>query len=86
LGLNVGVLGLVLWGVFLLLLARFGWRAWQRHKEPLGLALAIMVVMFVLRGLLDSTFRNHVIEQFVLVAALLFTALLLEYPDEPKNV
>lgn len=85
LGLNVGVLGLILWGGFLWLLARFGWRAWQRHKEPLGLALAIMVIMFAVRGLLDSIFRNHVIEQFVLVAALLYTALLLEYPDDQKN-
>jgi O-Antigen ligase len=74
-GLEVGIPGLLLWGWILLLLAQFGWRTWRTHKEPLGLALAVLVIMFAVRGLLDSIFRDHEIEQFMLVAGLLFGAL-----------
>ena len=74
-GLNVGIPGLILWGSFLVLLARFGWQTWRTHKEPLGLALAVLVIMFALRGLLDSIFRDHELEQFLLVTGLLFGAL-----------
>ena len=74
-GLEVGIPGLLLWGWILLLLAQFGWRTWHMHKEPLGLALAVLVIMFAIRGLLDSIFRDHEIEQFMLVAGLLFSTL-----------
>lgn len=74
-GLEVGIPGLLLWGWILLLLAQFGWRTWRTHKEPLGLALAVLVIMFAVRGLLDSIFRDHEIEQFMLVAGLLFSTL-----------
>jgi hypothetical protein len=74
-GLEVGILGLLLWGWMLFLLAQFGWRTWRTHKEPLGLALAVLVIMFAVRGLFDSIFRDHEIEQFMLVAGLLFSTL-----------
>jgi hypothetical protein len=35
----------------------------------------LLVVMFALRALLDSIFRNHMIEQFMLVAGLLAGAI-----------
>ena len=81
-GLNVGIPGLLLWAGFLLFLIKTGWSAWKSHHDQLGLALTIMVVMFMLRGLLDSTFRNQIIEQFVLTAALLFTTLLYKHQDD----
>ncbi|MFM2407444.1 MAG: hypothetical protein RL358_186 [Pseudomonadota bacterium] len=84
LGLNIGVLGLLLWGGFLWLLAKAGWQSWQRYKNPLGLALTLMSIMFVVRAMLDSVFRNHMIEQFALVAGLIFTTLLYEHNDESK--
>ncbi len=74
-GLEVGLPGLLLWATFLVLLAQKGWRAWMARKEPLGFALVILVIMFAVRGLFDSIFRDHMIEQFMLVAALLFSAL-----------
>lgn len=74
-GLNFGFPGLILWATFLFLLARAGWRAWQKNKEPLGFALMLLVIMFAFRALLDSIFRNHMIEQFMLVAGLLIGAL-----------
>jgi O-Antigen ligase len=84
LGLNVGVLGMLLWGGFLWLLARTGWQSWQDYKNPLGLALTLMTIMFVVRAMLDSVFRNHIIEQFALVAGLIFTTILYEHYDESK--
>lgn len=80
-GLNVGIPGLLLWAAFLLFLIKTGWSAWKSHQDQLGLALAIMVIMFMLRGLLDSTFRNQIIEQFMLTAALLLTTLLYKHRD-----
>jgi O-Antigen ligase len=83
-GLEVGIPGLLLWGWILLLLAQFGWRTWRTHKEPLGLALAVLVIMFAVRGLLDSIFRDHEIEQFMLVASLLFSILSFGKTNIPK--
>lgn len=74
-GLNVGLPGLLLWGLILLIQARYGWQAWSIHKDPLGLALTILIIMFAVRGLFDSIFRDHEIEQFMLVAGLLFSAI-----------
>lgn len=74
-GLEVGIPGLFLWASFLFLLAQKGWQTWKIQKEPLGLALAVLVIMFAVRGLLDSIFRDHEIEQFMLVAGLLFGTL-----------
>lgn len=74
-GLEVGIPGLLLWAWILLLMAQFGWRTWQIQKEPLGLALAVLVIMLAVRGLMDSIFRDHEIVQFMLVAGLLFGTL-----------
>lgn len=76
-GLNFGFPGLALWATFLFLLARMGWQAWKSHKEPLGFALMLLVVMFSFRAFFDSIFRNHIIEQFMLVAGLLMGALVI---------
>jgi O-antigen ligase len=83
-GLEVGIPGLLLWGWILLLLAKFGWHSWRTHKEPLGLALAVLVIMFAVRGLMDSIFRDHEIVQFMLVAGLLFSALSFGKTDAPQ--
>lgn len=81
-GLNVGIQGVLLWAVFLILLAQKGWRTWKNQNEPLGLALAVLVIMFAASGLIDSIFRDHEIEQFMLVAGLLFSALAFEPPNK----
>ena len=84
-GLNVGFPGLFLWIAFFVLLIRNGWHAWQRQKEPLGLALVILVIMFALRGLFDSIFRDHMTPQFMLVAGLLIGAISFPHHDETKD-
>lgn len=83
-GLEVGIPGLLLWGGMLALLARFGWIAWRTDKEPLGLALGVLVIMFVVRGLMDSIFRDHEVVQFMLVASLLTGALASRKADLPQ--
>jgi hypothetical protein len=75
-GLQVGLPGLLLWVLILLCLGWSGWKSWQMGRDPLGLSLALLVIMFSLRGLLDETFREQIIEQFALVAGLLFGSLL----------
>ena len=72
LGLQIGILGLLLWIGILAIMARAGWRAWRIYKEPLGLALMISIVLFALQGMLDSIFRDHMVEQFMLVSGLFF--------------
>lgn len=84
LGLEIGIQGLLLWGGLLLILAKFGWRAWRTDKEPLGLALAVLVTMFAVRGMMDSIFRDHEVVQFMLVASLLFGILVFRKPDTAK--
>lgn len=85
LGLQVGFPGLLLWAVFLILLARAGWKLWRANQNPLGLALAIMVIMFGLRGLQDSIFRDHELEQFLLVSSLLFWSGVLSSRNQSKQ-
>lgn len=82
-GLNFGFPGLILWATFLFLLVRKGWRAWKEYKEPLGFALMLLVIMFTFRALFDSIFRNHMIEQFMLVAGLLLSALTFNKKQAP---
>lgn len=81
-GLQVGLPGLILWGIFLFYLGWSGWKSWQISRDPLGLSLALLVIMFSLRGLLDETFREQIIVQFALVAGLLFGSLLKIKPHE----
>lgn len=84
-GLEVGIPGLLFWSGILLMLIRYGWKTWSTHKEPLGLALAILVIMFAVRGLFDSIFRDHEIEQFMLVAGLLCSGIFYGKFDISQN-
>lgn len=81
-GLQVGLPGLILFGLFLFYLGWTGWKSWQISRDPLGLSLALLVIMFSLRGLLDETFREQIIVQFALVAGLLFGSLLKIKPND----
>jgi len=85
LGLEVGVQGLFLWGWILFIMGHFGWQVWQTRKELLGLALALLIILFAVRGLLDSIFRDHEIEQFMLVAGLLFGMLTNGRTNSPNS-
>lgn len=84
-GLQVGVPGLILWGIFLILIARFSWRVWRNHDDPLGVVLLVLIILLAIRGLMDSIFRDHEIEQFMLVVGLLFGALLFRDSMHPRK-
>jgi len=73
--------GVLLWGWVLLLLAKYGWSWWRIHQEPLGLAFAVLVIMFAVRGMMDSIFRDHEIVQFMMVAGLLLSSLSFKKTD-----
>jgi O-antigen ligase len=75
LGLSAGFPGMVLWVAFLAALATLGVKAWKRDRDTLGLALFLAVLGFGLRMLMDSTLRDHIIEEFVMVAGLLAGAI-----------
>jgi len=80
-GLQVGIIGLLIWGWILGLNARYGWRAWRIDRNPLGLGLAGLVTIYAAHGMLDSIFREHMIQQFMLAAGLLFSAIVFDKKD-----
>jgi len=82
-GLQVGIPGLLIWGWILGLKARYGWQVWRAHRSPLGIGLAAMVFIYAAHGMLDSIFREHQIQQFMLAAGLLFGAIALEKRELP---
>lgn len=80
-GLQIGILGLLMWGWILGLNARYGWQAWRIDRNPLGLGLAGLVAIYAAHGMLDSIFREHMLQQFMLVAGLLFSAIVFDKKD-----
>lgn len=71
LGASVGIPGLVLFIAFLGALVLYARRASPSAEGGLRLALVLVVASFAARTALDSTLRDHVIQQFMLVAGLL---------------
>ena len=85
-GLQVGIPGLALWGWFLMSMVRFGWHIWRKDNEPLGMVLSVLIILLAIRGLMDSIFRDHEIEQFMLVVGLLFGALIVQSNRHPREL
>jgi len=56
---------------FLVCLGNAGRREAVRQESMLGLVLLLTVCMFSLRTLIDSTLRDHILEQFMLVSGFL---------------
>ena len=73
-GLATGFPGLVLWVTFLSALAWYGLKRYRETESPYALALFLVVVGYSLRGGLDSIFREHMLEEFMLCAGLLLGA------------
>jgi hypothetical protein len=70
LGLSAGFPGMVLWVAVLAAFASLGVKAWKRDHGTVGLALFLAVLGFGARMLMDSTLRDHIIEEFMMVAGL----------------
>ncbi|MBC8021722.1 MAG: O-antigen ligase family protein [Burkholderiales bacterium] len=78
LAMSVGTPGLVLWLGFLAALVVFAARAGEAAGTGLRMALALVVASFAARTMLDATLRDHIIEEFMLVAGLLAGAIALD--------
>lgn len=68
---GAGVPGVVLWLGFVLTLIGFGGIAYFRYGAASGLVLVFLTSGFFGRSLLDSSMRDHMLEQFLFVAAFL---------------
>jgi O-antigen ligase len=73
-GLATGFPGLGLWMAFLWALAWYGLKRYRETGSPYAMALFLVVAGYALRGFLDSVFREHMLEEFMLCAGLLLGA------------
>lgn len=71
LGVSAGWPALAIWLAFLASLAWIGLRAWRTPRAGYGIALALAVAGFALRTFGDATLRDHILQEFMLVAGLL---------------
>ena len=69
--LSGGIPGLLLWLLFCGSLIRLGWRAYFHNHDVVGMALIMLVVGTLLRMIVDSNLRDHGLEQFLFLAAVL---------------
>lgn len=74
-GLATGFPGLVLWAAFLSALAWYGLKRYQETGSPYAMALLLVVIGYSVRGVLDSIFREHMLEEFMLCVGLLLGAI-----------
>lgn len=80
--LAVGLPGLLLWLVFLALLLKAGFDS-LRLGDMSSVALILLVVAFGFRSGLDTTMRDHILEEFLFFVGLFLAALNVETkPDE----
>ena len=68
---GAGVPGVVLWLGFILTLIGFGGVAYFHYGAAAGLVLVFLTSGFFGRSLLDSSMRDHMLEQFLFVSAFL---------------
>jgi O-antigen ligase len=73
LGVGLGIVGIAIWYGMLAFVAVFGVRAYMHHKSYAGMLLFFIAVGFGSRMLIDSVNRDHMLEQFMFLTALLFT-------------
>ena len=83
-GLSAGFPGIVMWILFLGAVSYLGWREYASRGNAIGLVLLIVVLSFFLRMFVDSTLREHILQQFMLVAGLLL-AVTMPVQESPKN-
>jgi len=74
LALSVGLPGLFLWTAFLVALIWQGYKAYFFGGQAAGLALLFLAAGFAARAFLDSTLRDHILEEFMFFAGLLLAA------------
>lgn len=68
---GVGIPGGLLLLAFFVALAAAGLRRWRDDRDAAGLALLLFVVSYASRAFIDGIVRDHMLEQFMLIAGLL---------------
>ncbi len=71
--LSGGIPGILLWIAFSATLISFGWKSYHKLGSPMGLALAITIAGTLVRMIIDSNLRDHGLEQYLFLLALLAT-------------
>jgi len=74
LGLSIGIPGLALWIVFCVLLISRGIRTGVGWSLGSGVALLLLVVGYCVRTGLDSTLRDHILQQYMFFVGVLLAA------------
>lgn len=69
--LGAGIPALLMWLVFVGILAWHGWRSFSRYENPVGLTLFFVVSGFFTRSVVDGNFQDHMFEQFMFLALML---------------
>lgn len=77
--LGAGIPALLMWLVFVGILAVKGWTSFSRYENPAGLFLLFVVSGFFIRSLVDGNFQDHPFEQFMFLA-LMFNVLARQTP------
>lgn len=71
--LSGGIPGLLLWLAFSAYLLRLGWRTYFYHGDVVGMALLLLITGTLLRMVIDSNLRDHGLEQYLFLLAILTT-------------
>lgn len=83
----IGIPGALLLLVVMIQYARLGWNALRTSNAatPYGMALFASAIMWMLRGLLDSTFRDQMLEMQAFIFALLLGVILAKTQDSSSK-
>jgi hypothetical protein len=81
---GMGIPGVLLWITFLASLAWLGLRRFLHTGNYAGLTLLFVVLDFSTRLLLDSVTKDHMLQQFMLVAGLLAVMTVAPAPRDPS--
>jgi O-antigen ligase len=77
LGVSLGWVGVILWVAFMGSFAVFAARAQDPERSGLRLALVLATAAFLMRSLLDATVRDHIIQEYMLIAGALVGAIVM---------
>ena len=87
-GLAIGALGLLLLLLVMVQYAALGWDAVKKYDEssPYGMALFASAILWIARGVLDSTLRDQMLEMQAFIFALLLGVILMKAKSEHKRL
>ena len=85
LGIGTGMIGIILWSIFIFSLVYFGFKQFIIDKSYFGLFVFYLSTSFYFRMFLDSINRDHMLQQFIFFVFLGFFAIYKEQ-NEKNNL